>query len=255
MKKYLYFVIPIIILLMMVLAFVWTYPNKNEETYPSMNEEISKIPEVNNENINVIEPEIISPETLENEELSEASESEKVDEVIPKETTSKTTSSSKTTSTSKKKTLTESVKKEETKVDAKVEEKEETKVDVKVEDKKEETKPSLPQTTEPTTSKQDSSTSNDNNKSEEVKKEETVVRCTTDHNHSIGVGNCGKWFNSASEGIAEYNSIISDWGTKWENFEIDNDTYYAKCPSGYQYIDCMYCGKYTFDYYYRVVDK
>lgn len=243
MKKYLYFVIPIIILLMMVLTFVWIYPNENDETYPSMNEEISEIPEVNNENINVIEPEIISPETLENEELSEASESEKVDEVIPKETTSKPASSSKTTSTSKKETLAESVKKEE------------TKVDVKVEDKKEETKPSLPQTTEPITSKQDSSTSNDNNKSEEVKKEENVVRCTTDHNHSVGVGNCGKWFNSASEGIAEYNSIILDWGTKWENFEIDNDTYYAKCPSGYQYIDCMYCGKYTFDYYYRVVDK
>jgi len=251
MKKYLYFVIPIIILLMMVVAFVWIYPNKNEETYPLKNEEVSEIPEVNNENINVIEPEIISPETLENKELSETSESEKVDEVIPKETTSKPTSSSKTTSISKKETLTESVKKEETKVDAKVEEKQATKVDAKVEDKKEETKPSLPQTTEPTTPKQDSPTSNDNTKSEEVKKEETVIRCTTNHNHSIGVGNCGKWYASTSEGIAEYNSIILSWGTKWENFEIDNDTYYSKCPSGYQYISCMYCGKYTFDYYYR----
>lgn len=247
MKKYLYFVIPIIIiLLIMVLSFIWLYPNEKDEISAAMNEVISEIPEVNNENINVIEPEITSPETLEKEQSLEAAESEKVDEVIPKETTSKPTSSSptsttssKTTSTSKKETSTESTKKEE------------PKVTVKVEEKKEETKPSLPQTTEPTTPKQDSPTSNDNTKSEEVKKEETVIRCTTNHNHSIGVGNCGKWFATTSEGIAEYNSIISYWGTKWENFEIDNDTYYSKCPSGYQYISCMYCGKYTFDYYYR----
>ena len=147
--------------------------------------------------------------------------------------------STKTTHVSKKETSTESINKEETKVEE------------KVEDKKEETKPSLPQTTEPTTPKQDSPISNDNTKKEEVEKEETVVRCTTNHNHSIGVGNCGKWYASTSEGIAEYNSIILSWGTKWENFEIDNDTYYANCPSGYQYISCMYCGKYTFDYYYR----
>jgi len=247
MKKYLYFVIPIIIiLLIMVLSFIWLYPNEKDENSAAMNEVISEIPEVNNENINIIEPEITSPETLEKEQSLEAAESEKVDEVIPKETTSKPTSSSptsttssKTTSISKKETSTESTKKEE------------PKVTVKVEEKKEETKPSLPQTTEPTTPKQDSPTSNDNTKSEEVKKEETVIRCTTNHNHSIGVGNCGKWFATTSEGIAEYNSIISYWGTKWENFEIDNDTYYSKCPSGYQYISCMYCGKYTFDYYYR----
>lgn len=245
MKKYLYFVIPIIILLIMVFSLIWLYPNKKDEISPSINEVISEIPKVNNEKINEIEPETTSPETLEKEQLLEASEPKKVDEVVKKETTKSTNSSptsnssTKTTSAIKKETSTEKVKKEE------------SKVIVNVEEKKEETKPSLPQTTEPTNPKQDSITSNDNSKTEEVKKEETVVRCTTNHNHSIGVGNCGKWYASASEGIAEYDSIISYWGTKWENFEIDNDTYYSKCPSGYQYISCMYCGKYTLDYYYR----
>lgn len=244
MKKYLYFVIPIIILLIMILSFVWIYPNKKDVNSAAMNEVINEMPEANNENINIIE-ERTSPEILEKEELVIESEPEKVDKAVTNKT-EKTINSSpvsdvstKTTHVSKKETSTESINKEETKVEE------------KVEDKKEETKPSLPQTTEPTTPKQDSPISNDNTKKEEVEKEETVVRCTTNHNHSIGVGNCGKWYASTSEGIAEYNSIILSWGTKWEIFEIDNDTYYANCPSGYQYISCMYCGKYTFDYYYR----
>jgi len=245
MKKYLYFVIPIIILVIAVISFIWLYPHKKEKITSPMNEVISEMPEVNNENINVIEPDATSPEILDDEDSIEILESEKVDEVGTKDTTSQPTSSttsttsSKASSTSKKKTLTEATKKEE------------PKVTVKVEEKKEETKPSLPQNTEITVPKQDSPTISDNSKSEEVKKEETVVRCTTNHNHSIGVGNCGKWFATTSEGIAEYDSISKYWGTKWENFEIDNDTYYANCPSGYQYISCMYCGKYTFDYYYR----
>lgn len=241
MKKYLYFVIPIIILLMMVLSFSWIYPNKEDVNSVAINEVINEIPESNNENINVLEKESTSPEILEKEELVKESEPEVVTNKNEKSTTSSPVSdaSTKTTHVSKKETPTESIKKEED----------------KVEDKKEETKPSLPETQEPITKKEDSPISNDITKTEEVKKEETIDRCTTEHNHSIGVGNCGKWYASTSEGIAEYNSIILSWGTKWENFEIDNDTYYANCPSGYQYIDCMYCGKYTFDYYYRKVEK
>ena len=123
MKKYLYFVIPIIILLIVVLSFIWLYPNKKDESSPSMNEVVNQIPDINDESINVIESDIGSPDVLENKEASEIteeSEPEKVDEVIPKEATSKPTSSSptsttsaKTTSTSKKETSTESIKKEE----------------------------------------------------------------------------------------------------------------------------------------------
>ena len=249
MKKYLYFVIPIIILLIVVFYFIWLYPNKKDEISPSMNEVINEIPEVNNESINVIESEITSPETSENEQSLEVPEPEKVDEVIPKEATSKPTSSSptsttsaKTTSTSKKETSTESIKKEE------------TKVNVKVEEKKEETKPSSTQDTQQSTPKQDSTTPTDN-KSEETKKEEPVVRCTNSNNHGMSVGNTGKWFSSKDEAIAYYKSQVKYWGDWWENTPADDTeadaTYKKNCPSGYEVWSCMYCSKWTINFYYR----
>jgi len=249
MKKYLYFVIPIIILLIVVFYFIWLYPNKKDEISPSMNEVINEIPEVNNESINVIESEITSPETSENEQSLEVPEPEKVDEVIPKEATSKPTSSSptsttsvKTTSTSKKETSTESIKKEE------------SKVNVKVEEKKEETKPSSTQDTQQSTPKQDSTTPTDN-KSEETKKEEPVVRCTNSNNHGMSVGNTGKWFSSKDEAIAYYKSQVKYWGDWWENTPADDTeadaTYKKNCPSGYEVWSCMYCSKWTINFYYR----
>ena len=256
MKKYLYFVIPIIILLIMVFSLIWLYPNKKDEISPSINEVISEIPKVNNENINEIEPETTSPETLEKEQLLEASEPKKVDEVIPKETTSKPTSSSPTSTTSSKaastskketttKTTTDTTKKEESKVTVKVEEKTEV---------KEETKPSSTQDTQQSTPKQDSTTSTDN-KSEEVKKEEPVVRCTNSNNHGMSVGNTGKWFSSKDEAVAYYKSQVKYWGDWWEGTSVDDTeadaTYKKNCPSGYEVWSCMYCSKWTINFYYR----
>ena len=252
MKKYLYFVIPIILLLIMVLSFICLYPNKKDESSPSMNEVINQIPDINDESINVIELDIDSPDVLENKETSEIteeSEPEKVDEVIPKETTSKstspssnTTTSSKTTSTNKKETSKESIKKEE------------SKVTVKVEEKKEEKKPTSTQNTEQSTPKQDSTTSTDN-KSEEIKKEETVVRCTNSNNHGMSVGNTGKWFSSKDEAIAYYKSQVKYWGDWWEGTSVDDTdadaTYKKNCPSGYEVWSCMYCSKWTINFYYR----
>ena len=247
MKKYLYFVIPIIILLIVVLSFIWLYPNKKDESSPSMNEVVNQI---NDESINVIESDIGSPDVLENKEASEITEEpEKVDEVITKEATSKPTSSSptsttsaKTTSTSKKETSTESIKKEE------------YKVNVKVEEKKEETKPSSTQDTQQSTPKQDSTTPTDN-KSEETKKEEPVVRCTNSNNHGMSVGNTGKWFSSKDEAIAYYKSQVKYWGDWWENTPADDTeadaTYKKNCPSGYEVWSCMYCSKWTINFYYR----
>jgi len=252
MKKYLYFVIPIIILLIMVFSFIWLYPNKKEENYPSLNEVINEMPEVNNENINIVETEITSPEILENEESVKTPEIENVEEVTTKENTPKTTTSStppssKTTSTSKKNTSTESVKKEE------------PKVTVKVEEKKEEIKPSSTQETEPSTPKQDTITSTDNkvdeNKKEDVKKEEPVVRCTNNNNHGMSVGNTGKWFSSKDEAVAYYKSQVKYWGDWWEGTSVDDTeadaTYKKNCPSGYEVWSCMYCSKWTINFYYR----
>ena len=253
MKKYLYFVIPIIILLIIVLTFIWLYVNKKEEISPSNNEVVNQIVNINSESVNVVEPEIVSPDISENKETSE-SLPEKVDEVITKDDSSKQVSSSSTsTSTTSSKATSTSKKETTTKTTADTTKKEESKVTVKVEEK-EETKPSSTPDTQQSTPKQDSTTSTDNN-SQEVKKEETVVKCTNSNNHSMSAGNTGKWFSSKDEAIAYYKSEIKYWGDWWENTDVDDTeadaTYYKNCPSGYEVWDCMYCGKWTINFYYR----
>ena len=86
---------------------------------------------------------------------------------------------------------------------------------------------------------------------EEEPPEPEVERCTNNNNHGIDVGNSGRWYDSKSEAIAYYDSQTKYWGNKWENFEIDDDTYYKNCPSGYEVWTCMYCGKWTINFYYR----
>ena len=253
MKKYLYFVIPIIILLIIVVCFIWLYPNKNDENELLLNDVINETPDANNENLNIIESENASPEVLENEksvEPSETSQPEKDAEVIVKETTSKITStstssssastntSSKAPSTSNKESTTQSTKKEEP----------------KAEEKKEETQTSPKEDVEQPIQKQESITPTDN-KSEDVKKEETVVRCTNNNNHGMSVGNTDKWFSNKDEAIAYYKSEIKYWGDWWENTSVDDTeadaTYKKNCPSGYEVWSCMYCGKWTINFYYR----
>ena len=246
MKKYLYFVIPIIILLIIVVSFIWLYPNKNDENELLLNDVINETPDVNNEKLNIIESENDSPEVLENEKTVETTQPEKDAEVIVKETTSKPTSSSTTStntsskapSTSNKESTTQSTKKEEP----------------KIEEKKEETQTSPKEDVEQPIQKQESITPTDN-KSDDVKKEETVVRCTNNNNHGMSVGNTGKWFSNKDEAIAYYKSEIKYWGDWWENTSADDTeadaTYKKNCPSGYEVWSCMYCGKWTINFYYR----
>lgn len=86
-------------------------------------------------------------------------------------------------------------------------------------------------------------------KQEEPKKVETP-KCSS-NSHGVGTGNSGKWFNSESEAINYYKSIIKKWGDKWENFEIDDETYNKNCPYGYEDWSCPYCGKWTINFYYN----
>lgn len=65
----------------------------------------------------------------------------------------------------------------------------------------------------------------------ETPKQDEIKRCTNVNNHGMDVGNSGKWFNTKAEAVAYYDSITAYWGTKWENFEIDDATYDANCPS------------------------
>ena len=85
----------------------------------------------------------------------------------------------------------------------------------------------------------------------ETKVVETPTRCTKNNNHGMNVGNSGKWFNSKQEAVNYYDSLIKTWGDKWENFEIDSETYDKNCPYGYEVWSCPFCGKWTINFYYR----
>lgn len=110
-------------------------------------------------------------------------------------------------------------------------------------------------TTTKTESKQDASKTTETKKTEtpkvETPKEETPTRCTNNHNHGMDVGNSGQWFSTKNEAIAYYENKIKYWGNLWETDQIDDATYYKNCPKGYETWSCMYCSKWTINFYYR----
>lgn len=91
-----------------------------------------------------------------------------------------------------------------------------------------------PTTTKPTTTKQETTTKKS--------------RCTNNNNHSLSCGNMGKWFNSRAELKEEYMRVSDYWLAKYDNGEIDWDTYMASCPQGYECWSCSDCGKWTGNY-------
>lgn len=74
--------------------------------------------------------------------------------------------------------------------------------------------------------------------------------CTSNGNHSMSCGNMGRWFNSRKEVDNYFSSVCDMWAKKWENGEIDRETYYKNCPSGYKCWSCSYCGKWTGNFTY-----
>ena len=81
-------------------------------------------------------------------------------------------------------------------------------------------------------------------------KEDTKkIQCTASQ-HLLETGNTGKWFNTKQEAINYYNQTYSKWGTKWENFEIDDNTFHKNCPNRYEIFQCI-CGKWTIDFFYE----
>ena len=75
------------------------------------------------------------------------------------------------------------------------------------------------------------------------------IQCSG-NNHLIGTGNTGRWFNTRQEAINYYNSAYANWSKKWENFEIDDDTFNKNCPNRYEIYQCI-CGKWTIDFFYE----
>lgn len=110
-------------------------------------------------------------------------------------------------------------------------------------------------TTTQSEDKKDTSNSTETKKAEtpkaETQKEETPTRCTNNHNHGMDVGNSGQWFLTKNEAIAYYENKINYWGNLWETDQIDDTTYYKNCPKGYEIWSCMYCSKWTINFYYR----
>lgn len=70
-------------------------------------------------------------------------------------------------------------------------------------------------------------------------------------NHSIGVGNIGRWFNSKAELQSYVSGVISEWRTKRANGEITLEEYNAKAPTGYNGWSCANCGMWTGNFKYR----
>lgn len=69
-------------------------------------------------------------------------------------------------------------------------------------------------------------------------------------NHSMGVGNIGRWFNSRSELQTYVGSVMDNWSNKFHNGEITREEYYKNCPQGYKAWSCSNCGKWTGNFTY-----
>ena len=119
-------------------------------------------------------------------------------------------------------------------------------METKEEDKKEEQQENSNKVSLPEITKQEVIETKSEEKYTEVEVEIAEKKECKNNNHGMSVGNSGKWFNT----IATYKQESKMWGDKWKNNEISDDEYYRNCPYGYEIWSCMYCGKWTINYYY-----
>ena len=106
-----------------------------------------------------------------------------------------------------------------------------------------------PQKTNNTQVEQPASKETNASQNKELEEIKEKLSCT-DGKHYMDVGNSGKWFDTEAEAVTYYKSIIKTWGEKWENFEIDDETYNKNCPYRYEVWSC-FCGKWTINFYYN----
>lgn len=95
-----------------------------------------------------------------------------------------------------------------------------------------------------------SSSSNNGGSSSSNNNTPTTNGCANG-NHSMGVGDIGRWFNSRSEVQTYVNKIISEWRTKLVNGTITQEEYNQNAPTGYSGWSCANCGKWTGNFKYR----
>lgn len=73
---------------------------------------------------------------------------------------------------------------------------------------------------------------------------------SSSHQHTMPIGNMGRWFSSKSELISYYNSVVNSWNNKVDSGEISNEEYFANVPMGYECWSCSSCGKWTGNFKY-----
>lgn len=240
MKKYL-FIIIIITMLLLACWFIWIYPKSQSGISNQISQNDSNsINEIITETINMedgVEENNVSQEETTLTTVTETTKSESEEK---KSSSSKTTSSSSTSIDKSKGGSTTS--------------KSSTHSSSKATDSKdiEKDKSSFTKASDSTSiDKSTTQVQNDDKENIEVKND----RCTKDDNHGIKVGNTGKWFNTKDEAIAYYKSEIEYWGTWWESTDPEDteadEKYYKNCPTGYNVFSCMYCNKWTINFYYR----
>lgn len=78
----------------------------------------------------------------------------------------------------------------------------------------------------------------------------TTKAATTKHKHGAPCGNMGKWYSSRNELKNDYMRVSDSWLAKYDNGEIDWDTYEKNCPCGYECWSCGECGMWTGNYKY-----
>lgn len=190
MKKYIFFSSIILIIITLSLTITMKSLNKNNES----SEILSKDNQTNLDNVqeNVIEfSEIDENNNVQDNEFREETKSQIVnnyEEIKIKEVQQEEKQEEKIVSpTPEIKKATPTTKSKESK-----------------EEQKEVVKTEIPKIVEP--------------KQEENKKIETY-KCSGS-NHGVGVGNSQKWFNSESEAISYYKSIIKNWGDKWKTLKL-----------------------------------
>lgn len=132
-------------------------------------------------------------------------------------------------------------------------------VETKTTTKSTQAKEEIPKTTQSNsqTQTQTTSTTQENKQTEAPVQQQTTpkqeeqkqIQCSGNQ-HLIETGNTGKWFNTRQEAVSYYNSTYANWSKKWENFEIDDDTFHKNCPNRYEIYQCI-CGKWTIDFFYE----
>lgn len=71
------------------------------------------------------------------------------------------------------------------------------------------------------------------------------------HQHSMPVGNMGRWFESKSSLINYFNSEGNKWDELYTSGQITYDEYVKNSPYGYECWSCSGCGKWTGNFKYR----